>query len=70
MVPSINLNHDWDVVLLVLLDEDMEAFEIYEATREQVEASLAVPGSRARNERNALAASKFRSIGRLRWKRT
>lgn len=66
-VGSIRVNHEWDAVLLVLLDPEFEAFEIYEAERPEIVAALTAPGSRARNERGALSISKFRSIGRLRW---
>jgi len=54
-------------VLLVLLDENLDAKEIYEADRKPVIAALTAPGSKARNERGALAVSKFRSIGRRIW---
>ena len=67
---SIDITKQWDSVLLVLLDENFDAFEIYEAEREPVLAALTAPGSRARNERGALAVSKFKSIGSLRWRRT
>jgi hypothetical protein len=56
-------------MLLVLLDQEFNAFEIHEADREAVLAALAVPGSKAREERNALAVSKFKAISRLRWLR-
>jgi hypothetical protein len=53
--------------LLVLLDEDFDATAIYEADRAAIEAALLEPGSKARNERGALAVSKFKSIGRKIW---
>jgi hypothetical protein len=67
---SIDIEKDFDAVLLVLLDEDFNAISIYEADRDVVIAALAVPGSRSRNERGALGVSKFKSIGRLRWSQT
>lgn len=57
----------WDAVLMVLLDSTYSATEIWEAERTAVLAALAAPGSKARNERGALAVSKFKSIGRRRW---
>jgi hypothetical protein len=68
-VASIDTGKDWDAVLLVLLDEDFDATAIYEADRPAVLAALKAPGSKARNERGALAVSKFKSIGHLRWRR-
>lgn len=66
---GIDTGKDWDAVLMVLLDENFDAFAIYEAEREPVIVALSAPGSKARNERGALAISKFKSIGKLRWKR-
>jgi hypothetical protein len=65
---SIDTRKDWDAVLLVLLDENLDATAIYEADRDPVIAALNAPGSKARNERGALAVGKFKSIGRLVWK--
>lgn len=64
---SIDIEKEFDSVLLVLLDENFDATEIYEAERSAVLAALAVPGSKARNERGALPITKFKAIGHLRW---
>jgi hypothetical protein len=69
MTRSIDIAKEFDAVLLVLLDDCFEAFEIYEARRSVVIAALMAPGSKARDERHAMAVSKFKSIARLRWKR-
>lgn len=45
-----------------------EATEIYEADRTAVLATLAMPGSKARNERGALPITKFRTVGQLHWR--
>ena len=66
---SIRPEKEWDAVLVVLLDENFDAFEIHEADREAVLAVLAAPGSRARNDRGAIGVRKFKSIGRLRWRK-
>ena len=66
---SIDIGKEFDAVLMVLLDENLDAFEIVEADRGPVIAALAAPGSRARNERGALGVNKFRSIGRRVWQR-
>ena len=66
---SIRVEKDWDAVLMVLLDQNFDAVEIYEADRAAVLTVLAAPGSKARNERGAMAVSKFKSIGTLRWRR-
>lgn len=54
---------------MVLLDGNFDALEIYEAERADIVKALSDPGSKARNERGALAVSKFKSIARLRWRR-
>jgi hypothetical protein len=64
---SIQPDKEWDSVLMVLLDATFSAAEIWEADRAAILSALAVPGSKARNERGALAVTKFKSIGRLRW---
>lgn len=66
-IGSIDLDKEWDGVLLVLLDQNLQATAIYEAERSAVEAALRAPGSRARNERGALSVSKFKSIGSRVW---
>ncbi len=64
---SIRLEHDWDVVVLVLMDELFEPKAIYEADRPAIATALTRPGSKARNERGALAITKFISIGCQVW---
>jgi len=65
----IDRKKDWDAVLMVLLDENFDALEIYEAERADVLRELDIEGSKARNERGALGVSKFKAIGKLRWRR-
>jgi hypothetical protein len=66
-IGKIDLEKEWDAVLLVLLDENLQPTAVYEAQRSAVEAALRAPGSRARNERGALSVSKFKSIGKEVW---
>lgn len=66
---SIDVEKEFDAVLLVLLDANLDAFEIVEADRQAVVAALTAPGSKSRNERGALGISKFKSIGKVRWRR-
>lgn len=66
---SIQLDREWDAVIMVVLDPDFEAREICEAPRSAIETALSAPGSVARNERGALPVAKFRSIGKLIWRR-
>lgn len=66
-IGSIKLNHEWDSIVLVLLDSDLEPTYIYVANRPEVEKAIMAPGSKARNERGALSVIKFKSISRLVW---
>lgn len=66
-VGGIKLTHPWDSVLLVILDKDFRAVGIWAAGREAITAALGAPGSRARNERGALAVSQFKRIARRVW---
>jgi hypothetical protein len=63
----IDVRKDWDAILMVLLDANLETIEICEADRGAVLDALSAPGSKARNERGALGINKLRAIGRLRW---
>lgn len=62
-IGRINLEHEFDAVLLVLMDEGFQTLEIWEAGRKAVRDALLAPGSKARNERGALSVPKFRQIG-------
>lgn len=68
-VGSIDLKQPFDTVLLVLLDAEYNAFQIYEAARPAVVALLTKPGSKARTERGSVGISQFKAISSLRWER-
>jgi hypothetical protein len=67
-IGQIALKHGWDSVMLVLLNEEFQAVEIYEAERANVEKALLAPGSKARNERGQLGVGQFKSIAKLVWR--
>ena len=66
-IGRIKVDNEWDVVLLVVLDEHFQPKEIWKAEREPVVAAPMKPGSKARNERGALSTSKFKQIGERVW---
>jgi hypothetical protein len=68
-IGSIRLDHDWDCVMVILLDDHYEPQAIFEADRAPLKAALTKPGSKARNERGALSISQFKSIGTQIWSR-
>ena len=57
-----------DAALLALMDENLKMIEIWEAERADVDHALNRPGSISRNERRMLSLSKFKEIGRLRYR--
>jgi hypothetical protein len=65
---ALRLEHEWDAVLLVILDEEFNVTEIWEAGRKAVEAALAKPGSKARNQKGALPVNTLKQIGMLVWR--
>ena len=66
-VGKIDLKKCFDIVVLVLMNEDYEAVEIWEASRNKVETRLTAPGSKARNDRGSLDISQFKSIAKRVW---
>lgn len=64
---AIDISKEFDAVLLVLLDENFNATAIFEADRDAVIPALVKPGSRSRNERNAMSVNLFKRIGRRVW---
>jgi hypothetical protein len=64
---KVKFDHVFDTVMLVLMDENYEPLEIFEARRDDVEKALREPGSISRNIRGALGLNKFKSIGIRAW---
>ena len=65
-IGQIKVEQDWDSVVLVLMDEDYEPFEIYEAEREEL-LEYVGKSSSSRAKRGILSVSRFRIISRLAW---
>ena len=72
-VPSIKCGGEFEAVLLVLIDRrTFEVIEIWKAKREDVARRLKEPGplgqvARARNERNSMGITQFKSIATRVW---
>jgi hypothetical protein len=66
-IGSIRVDKEFDAVLLVILNDDLDATAIYEAERGDVIQLLTHPGSKARNERGALSIDAFKKVARKRW---
>ncbi|UEM04732.1 hypothetical protein JL101_004635 [Skermanella rosea] len=53
--------------MLILLNEFFEPQAIFETARAPLELALTKPGSKARNERGALAITQFIRLGKQVW---
>ena len=62
---QLKLDKDWDSVVLVLMDENYQAFEIFEATRDDIFNNLNDNSSRMK--RGAMSVARFRNIATLVW---
>jgi hypothetical protein len=68
-IGSIRLDHEFDTVMLVLMDESFQPLEIYEAKISDVRVELEKEESKARNIRGSLGINKFKKIGSRVWPR-
>lgn len=68
-IGQLKTGQDWDLVVLVLMDENLQPVEIYEAERETVEDAIEAAGNSKKNKRGAMSVAKFKIIGRLAWSR-
>jgi hypothetical protein len=66
-VGQLKLEQDWDSVMLVIMDEDYQPVEIYEAEREDVREAMDATGDSARKKRGAMTVARFKIIARLVW---
>lgn len=64
---QIKVEQDWDKILLVLMDEDFETTDIYEASREDILADIDDSGSSNRKKRGAMSVARFKRISHLVW---
>lgn len=62
----IRLDHEWDVLMLVMLDEHFDVVSIHEGGRRAVARALRKTDSKAR-KRGALGVSEFMSLGKQVW---
>lgn len=67
-IGQLKTEQEWDSVMLVLMDQDYEPVEIYEAGRADLLEAVDRT-SRNRNKRGAVSVARFKIIGRLVWTR-
>lgn len=64
---QIKTEQDWDKILLVLMDEDFETTEIYEASREDILHDLELVATSNRQKRGAMSVARFKRLAHLVW---
>ncbi|MDH5395839.1 MAG: hypothetical protein OEW97_06160 [Gammaproteobacteria bacterium] len=66
-IGQIKVEQDWDKILLVLMDEDFESTEIYEASREDMLDELDDASNSNRQKRGAMSVARFKHLAHLVW---
>jgi hypothetical protein len=66
-IGQLKLEQDWDSVVLVLMNENYEPEEIYEAARDEILPVLDESKNSARSKRGAMSVARFKNIGRRVW---
>lgn len=64
---QIKIEQDWDKILLVLMNEDFETTEIYEASREDILEDIGEVSTSNRSKRGAMSVVRFKHLARLVW---
>ncbi len=68
-VGQLKLEKEWDSVVLVIMDENYQAMEIYEAERDDILDSMDDAARSNRKKRGAMSVARFKIISRLVWDR-
>ena len=68
-VGQLKLEQEWDSVMLVIMDEDYQPVEIFEADRDDVTEAMDAAGGSARRKRGAMTVARFKIIARPVWTR-
>jgi hypothetical protein len=66
---QLNTSGDWNTLLLVIMDDEYEPCEIYEAARDDIMDEIDEAADSKRSKRGALSIAKFKNISWLIWSR-
>jgi hypothetical protein len=66
-VGQMSLDAGWDLLVLVLMDEDYLPLKIYQLSRDQLNSSIPDRGSLQKKTRGAMSVKKFKAISSLVW---
>ena len=65
-IGQIKVDQEWDVIMLILMNEQYEPLEIYEADRDTILNAVEQTSAKRRN-RGALSVNRFKKIGQRVW---
>lgn len=65
-IGQLNLNGDWDIIVLSLMNNEFEPLEMYQLSRQKILDDLSAH-SQKRDKRGAISVAKFRIIGDRVW---
>ena len=65
-IGQVKMEQDWDSVMLILMDENYEPVEIYEADRAAIQDATADISAK-RAKRGAMSVARFKAISELVW---
>jgi hypothetical protein len=65
-IGQLKVNQPWDAVVLVLMDENYEPYEIYQARRDDLLEYIDASSSN-RAKRGAMSVARFKILGELVW---
>lgn len=68
-IGQLKIEQQWDSVVLVLMDDNHEPYEIYEAQRAELSRELAQDEGHSRSKRGAMSVAKFKHLSQLVWTR-
>lgn len=66
-IGQIKIEQDWDKILLVIMDENFETTEIYEASRDTILENIDDSGTANRQKRGAMSVARFKRFAHLVW---
>lgn len=64
---QIKIEQDWDKILLVIMDENFETTEIYEASRKDILQNIDETGTSNRQKRGVMSVARFKRLSHLAW---
>ncbi len=66
-IGQLKVEQEWDLLVLVLMNEDFDAYEIYEISRVEIITEVESAAQSNRSKRGAMSISRFKKISHLVW---